>query len=603
MPHQQEMQWPLSARGERPRIDVLTSPHEKPNNSVNLPPYPDDNDDARALIASKLWGGSRRYSDSSSKLSDRALFHQSLGRHDLANRTGLSFFVADEPLLSPQAREVDLGGSITHLLSPPLQSPTRPSSAALRYTPVSVQRGYSQRPFNATEPQLSTKDGFLSWTEFTPHPLPVRLSSSSLKSQRDEVITAVSSLSVSGVPIMNVGKLARPVMNKYYKTEQALSSFTATTERTLLLPSSSPPNPSIRYLERLESDLLNTSKYLSSSSSSNSHNLTVLTWSDDSPWGTATLFEVTLPESASASLPPPPGIGLLARRRRNTTLSVTTKTPSANPPNQAISIRPVAAMELVPRQLLIQFRLESSIRKMVLSHTENKFKWTSTAGSKYPSYATLADPEDDDEEEDLAPEQPRTAQPSATRSLYSALDSDIDAVLGPRSSSSSSFRRARQRTYLSPSDPRIKGEKEVEVDADGVLATIPQFLALLHTQHSILEIIDSTPITTQKLKTKAGYEVRGVSLREWPKGKNHSGRDVSVVVLMPSESGEGNNNNKWMNERIFWSDDRSGLQELRGRRYRGVIRREKRRRGETREREWIEERSPGLWGSARSAAW
>ncbi|KAK3986172.1 hypothetical protein QBC44DRAFT_273565 [Cladorrhinum sp. PSN332] len=585
MPHKHHMQWPLSARGERPRLSVLTPPNEKSDGSVNLPPYPNDNEEARALVASRLWGGSRRYSDSSSQLSDRALFHQSLDRHDLANRTGLSFFVSDAPPLSPVPREVDLGGSITHLQSP-VQSPTRISAAALRYTPVAVQTiAHQSKQISKTQEPDPTKDAFISWNEYTAHSLPRRLPSSST-THRDDMIKAVSSLSVNKLPIKNVGKLARPVMNKYYRTDEALASFTATTERTILLPNPSVlgPTPSQRLLERLESDLFNASKYLSSSSSSHSQNLTVLTWSDDSPWGTATLFEVSLPQHSS-STPPPPGIGLLARRRRDTSLSLRTAADS----NHAVTIKPLAAMELIPRNLLVQFRLDQTLRKLSISHTNSQFKWTSTAGSRSPSYATLLDPEDG------TYPQPETEQPT---SLLSAMDDDIDFILGPRS---------RYRKHLHPSDPRLLFDSaEVEVEADGIISTLPQFLALLHTQLSIIEVIDSTPITTTdtKVETVSGRKVRGVSLRDWPKGKKHTGRDVHVVVLVPEGA-------EWAEESIFWSDDAGSLRELRaGRRYGSVIKRERRGRGRRRRRREDDASSAG-WdgrdgsplGSARSAAW
>ncbi|KAK4223929.1 hypothetical protein QBC38DRAFT_516015 [Podospora fimiseda] len=568
-----DLQWPLSARGERRQLSVLSPPHDKQDHSVNLPPYPDDNEVARALVASKLWGGSRRYSDSSSQLSDRALFHQSLDRHDLANRTGLTFFVSDAPPLSPTPREVDLGGSIVHLSSP-VQSPTRLSSAALRYTPVPKP----QQLTKTSEPN-PTKDAFFSWKEYTSHPLPRRLPSCST-SHRDDVIKAVSSLGINKLPIKNVGKLAKPVMNKYYRTEEALASFTATAERTILLPNPSPPNPTIRFLERLESDLFNTPKYLSS----HSQNLTIITYTDDSPWGTATLFEVGLP--SSNSVPPPPGIGLLARRRRDTSLSLHTSTPTG-----AISILPIVAMELIPRDLLHQFRMNHTLRKLVLcssqSHLDSPhFKWICTGGMRRPSYATLLDPEDN---ETYQPEP--TINTNTNTSIFSSVDDDINFILGPRSRSKNKHKS------LSPNDPRTG----IETDADGIIATIPQFLCLLHSTYSIIEEIESTPIL-KNIETVTGDKLRGVSLRDWPKGKRYTGRGgggVNVVVLMPDQGEES-----WIEEKIFWSDDVEGLRELRGGRYGGVIKRERRRRRES----GLEEEEEGQgWdsplGSARSAAW
>ncbi|KAK4465375.1 hypothetical protein QBC42DRAFT_195144, partial [Cladorrhinum samala] len=603
MPGRLDMQWPLSARGERPPSSVLSPVQGTSSNP--LPPYPDDgHDDARALVASRLWGRERRYSDSFPQQSAQVIFQESLDRHNLASRTGLSFYIADGNPTSPQPREVDLGGSITHLPSP-VQSPIR-STAAARYTPRPAQALQVQQ---ASTTATGKSNAFMSWTEFTPYKLPRRLPAFSAKTHRQEVISAVSALSIPTIQLENVGKLARPIMNKYYRTEQALSEFLTTTERVLLLPNPSPslPSnpPSQRFLERLESELFNTSKYLSSSSSSSStQNLTVLTWSDDSPWGTATLFEVSLPPQAAPR--PPPGIGLLARRRRNAQLPLlqTGNGDTSVNPNQAVSIHPVASMELIPRQALVNLRLDTSIRKLVLADSssesgsgakKSRFRWlATTAGFRSPVYATLYDPPDSDSDSDddndnaKSPLQPPTAYPTATTTattttISSALDDDVDAVLGPNR------RRARKRRrHRASTDPRNE-YYEKEEETDGIISTIPQFLALLHTSFSVVEEISSTPISgatssegqgqdpgSTRVETASGRRVRGVSLRDWPQGKKHTGKHVRVVVLMPDS--EGSSSSTWTEEKIFWSDDVTGLRELKGKRYRDAIGRERRPR-------------------------
>ncbi|KAK4202380.1 hypothetical protein QBC40DRAFT_276654 [Triangularia verruculosa] len=560
MNHQQP-QWPQSATGERPRLSLHTASPTEDN--LRLPPYPINEDDVRSLVVSKLWGEQRRYSDSFSQMSSQALYHESLDKFNLSRRTGLSFYVSDsfdfkEPT-KQEAQFIDLGGSVTHLPSPQ-PSPTwkkakpanSPSRAALTYTPASAKTPIvtgSESPSGSKQPEEKA-DAFMAWKEFAPATLPRR--SSSLQSQREQVLDAVSGLGFKG-PVKGLGKLSKPVLNKYYRTKQALAEFMTKEDRVLLRPLSS-PEVGQRELERLESELFDTSKYLG-----NTNYMTVLTWSDDNPWGTATLFRVDFP----STLVDQEG-SLQSRRRRPTNLQLNSHTPLAT------KIRPVVAMEHVPRQVLVNMRMDTAIRKLVLVHEPDRqrFRWLAKGEMGHPSYASL-----------YRPDMPPAPLP-APKSLDERLEDDEAAILG--------HRPYRRRSRLSPNDAYPDRE---EITADGIVATTPQFLALLHSTQSIVEVMSpSASSDAGRVETTSGETFRKCSLLQPPQGKRHTGRDVHVVVLLPSTR------SAWAEERLFWTDEQGQLAELRQRRYRSVIDKERDTRRRYASESGRRSRSPDLGG-------
>lgn len=173
---------------------------------------------------------------------------------------------------------------------------------------------------------------------------------------------------------------------------------------------------------------------------------------------------------------------------------------------------------------------------------------------------------------------------------------------------SSGTRRSRRRTSLRVEDTRdiiarrgetSKEEAQITPDAEGVVATIPQFLALLHASRSTIEQISSTPVTTAAVETEGGERVRAVSLRDAPKGSRHRGRDVHVVVLVPDGA-------KWAKERIFWTHHSGALGELWQKKYRDVISSERvstRPHGRAYDRDWDARSLSSLSLGPRTARW
>ncbi|KAK0621958.1 hypothetical protein B0T17DRAFT_474279, partial [Bombardia bombarda] len=288
------------------------------------------------------------------------------------------------------------------------------------------------------------------------------------------------------VGVKGLGRLAKPIINRYHSSKSSrdvLREFQAAGERTILVPfqpeggvgGGSPPGGRTRALERLESELFDTAKYLG-----NTNRLTVLTWTREGDWGSITLFEVDVTSGSSSMR----GGG-----------------------GGAVKIRPLAAMEDVPKEVLVSMRVDQAVRKVVLEHVgdEGMFRWKARVGQG-PAYVRL-------------------------RSLLRV----GDGTSSRRASSSG------------------------EADADGIMATIPQFLALMHTNRSILDVVASEGMR-DGIETEDGDVVRAVSLKEKPEGKAHTGRDVHVVVLMP-------NRTAWAEEQILWTDGGERLVDLRHRMY------------------------------------
>jgi hypothetical protein len=216
-------------------------------------------------------------------------------------------------------------------------------------------------------------------------------------------------------------------------------------------------------------------------------------------------------------------------------------------------------MEDVPRQALVNMRVDSGLKKLVLQHDgkRGRFKWTAQhAGSRKggPRYASVFNA-------DLEPE-----DDWGGGMVHSAMAAGFDAGFDGQGLKATRGRRGgrresrRERSLLRAEDairPR-------ENDADGVVATIPQFLALLHASRSIVEAASAAAATMRTVETDDGESVRAVSLKEVPKGRRHTGRDVHVVVLVPEGA-------IWAEERIFWTDEADGLGELRQKKYRDVV--------------------------------
>jgi hypothetical protein len=357
------------------------------------------------------------------------------------------------------------------------------------------------------------------------------------------------------------------VTNKGRKSSgRVLSCFLEEHERTLLVPASIADNGDEykekqrnearlrqRELGMLESELFDVGKFLTAGEGGlGGRYLTVLSWSDDSSYGTVTLFEVEVeappPLRRTATVAGGGGKGLSARRRL-----VPAPLYLSAPREKVVGVRPVAAMEDVPRQVLVGMRVDQGVKKAVLQHDRGRgrFRWAAQHTRQGPpSYARVAGMEDFCEV--------RTASGAG-------FNDDCRSMRSRRKDA-----RRRERSSLRVEDARhIISHREAQTDsifqdAYGVVATIPQFLALLHASRSILEKASSTPVTISLLATEDGERVRAVTLCGAVKGMRHRDRGVHVAVMVPDGA-------KWAEERIFWTDDQGGLAELRQKKYREVI--------------------------------
>ncbi|KAK3988825.1 hypothetical protein QBC44DRAFT_96997 [Cladorrhinum sp. PSN332] len=185
-----------------------------------------------------------------------------------------------------------------------------------------------------------------------------------------------------------------------------------------------------------------------------------------------------------------------------------------NKQDDTIGIRPVAAMQNVPNSVLVKMRTHEKIRRKVvfvpLDEEAEGFKWKANP-SRGPAYVKLG---------------------------------DRDRGISPLRSSSRSHSR--------------HGRLE---DADGVRATIPQFVALMHGNRALLEDVKSTGISFTR--TANGEKLPAVKLVKSPRQSAHEGDSVHVAVLIPDEA-------DWADEEIIWTDE-EGLVEFRQRRYWDLI--------------------------------
>lgn len=315
--------------------------------------------------------------------------------------------------------------------------------------------------------------------------------------------------------------------------------------------------PGTRALHLLESELFDTGKF----TSSHSNHLTVLSWSSDTPYGSITLFEADLVVPPSHPfLLDPSGSGLASRRRCTPAISTTAK-------RIVKGLRPLAAMEDVPRQVLVNMRVDGGLRKVVLQHDgrdANRFRWTSQHVRQMPRYARAVV-----SEMDLGVPVVRSAV-EAGFGFSDDEEEEVESVDMEMANNRRSGRRGlrkpgtlmKERGLLRGGDDLAVGA--IPVERAGVVATVPQFLALLHASRSVVETASSAAMTMRKIKTEEGHRVRAVTLTEIPKGKRHTGRDVHAVVLVPDGAA-------WAEERIFWTDNADGLVELRERKFRDVV--------------------------------
>ncbi|KAK4447408.1 hypothetical protein QBC34DRAFT_259837, partial [Podospora aff. communis PSN243] len=229
--------------------------------------------------------------------------------------------------------------------------------------------------------------------------------------------------------------------------------------------------------------------------------LTVVTWTEEDEEGSITLYKVEFDED----------------RKQN-----------------VVGVVPVAAMQGVPSPILVSMRTHEKVkRKVVFVPKEDDddddgpglFKWKANH-SRGPSYMTVG-------------------------------DSDREKLPSSRAHSRDrSHSRRRSRSHE-------RGPKLAQ--ADGIEATIPQFVALLHASRSILEDVETSHITT--LETASGRVVPSVKVIKPPRANSHRGDNIHVAVLIPKDS-------EWAEEHIFWTDE-DGMVEFRRRRYWSLIERER----------------------------
>jgi hypothetical protein len=183
---------------------------------------------------------------------------------------------------------------------------------------------------------------------------------------------------------------------------------------------------------------------------------------------------------------------------------------------EMVGIRPVAAMRDVPRPVLVRMRVDERIKRKavltVVGQEDQSFEWKANP-SLGPRYVTLG---------------------CAARSP--------------------SHLRSSSRSHSRHRGPRLAA-------ADGVCATIPQFLALLHSRRLTLEHVKSTPLTP--IRTEDGHVKPVVHVTQSPRSSPHEGDGVHVAVLIPDDA-------PWAEEEIVWTDQ-AGLAELRQRPYWRVI--------------------------------
>ncbi|KAK3385843.1 hypothetical protein B0H63DRAFT_188170 [Podospora didyma] len=281
-------------------------------------------------------------------------------------------------------------------------------------------------------------------------------------------------------------------------------------ERAMHLPPPARGKSAGEALPRRELERLENELFDMAKYHGDSNFLTALAWTEEGHTGSITLFEVLF-----------------------------------GPEGETTGVRPVAAMQNVPNPVLVNMRTNEKIkRKLVFVPTTDDdavgaFKWKANS-SRGPSYA---------------------------RRMGNTNIKSSDVMTVPASHSRDRRSTSRGSHHSGHGGPRL-------ADADGVIATIPQFVALLHANRSILEDIQSSSVSTVNTAC-CGDAIPAVTLHNSPRSNPHDGESVHVVVLTPNDA-------EWTDDEIFWTDrGNNPLEEFRRRRYWDLIERERTRRGST----------------------
>ncbi|KAK3689423.1 hypothetical protein B0T22DRAFT_427716 [Podospora appendiculata] len=358
---------------------------------------------------------------------------------------------------------------------------------------VAEHEAPSSQPEPITPPTQSIN--FLEWLRFDEATLPPRENLS--KSRLDKVFSPLDKIKAElpgGVSVEGLGGLAESVHALFHSVKRL--DFMQS-ERAIRIPQAvtgAAPEPLPRTeVERLENELFDLTRYNGAC-----EYLTALAWAEEGLTGSITLFEVQLAPAARRDMD-----------------------------DVAVGVRPVAAMQNVPKSVLASMRAHDKIkRKVVFVPTDEdatSFKWRANPSSG-PSYVKLTRDDDDEESQ----EQDHNRREASAHSHRSHSHSHNGSRLA---------------------------------DADGIRATIPQFLALLHAKRAILEDVESSSVAP--LEIDEGDVVAAVKLVKQPRPNSHEGDNVHVVVLMPNEA-------SWADEQIVWTDA-DGLVEFRRRRFWDLI--------------------------------
>lgn len=215
---------------------------------------------------------------------------------------------------------------------------------------------------------------------------------------------------------------------------------------------------------------------------------------------------------------------------------------------EVVGIRPVAAMRDVPTPVLVKMRTNERVkRKLVFAPVDEEGyfrpRWRANPSSG-PRYVRLG---------------------------------GIGGAKSPLRSAS----RSRSRHPTS----RL-------ADAEGVSATIPQFVALLHARRAIVEEVESSYVAP--LRTEDGEVKPAVALFDAPRSNPHDGDGVHVAVLIPEYA-------PWAEEEIIWTDS-GGLVEFRQARYWDLIETARDRRSRSRSIRREESRGRHLQSCHRSGS-